>query len=355
MTTAGGASAAGAATPPPVVFRARSPLRISFAGGGTDLAAWYETHGGAVLSATISRSAYVTLAPRADRRINVRSLDLGYAINYSLDETLAFNGVLDLAKATIRRLGSRCGLDISIRSDAPAGSGLGGSSALVAALAGALSRQRGASPAPSELAELAYAVERDDLRVAGGKQDQYATVFGGFNRIEFGAQGVSVRKVDIAAEVKNDLEAHLLLCYVGRVRKDAGLIDAQLGDLRAGRAETLAGMRRVHADVARMEDALLACRLDAFGRGLHTAFVHKKMMNPRITVGTKADALYAAALGHGALGGKLLGGGGGGYLLLYVPTARQHAVRVALEELGGRFEEFSFRERGLEVWQSSQA
>lgn len=344
-----------AAAPGLPVVRARSPLRISFAGGGTDLAAWYETHGGAVLSATISRSAYVTLTPRADRRINVRSLDLGYAINYSLDETLAFNGVLDLAKAAIRRLGTCCGLDISIRSDAPAGSGLGGSSALVAALAGALARLRGPALAAREVAELAYAVERDDLRIAGGKQDQYATVFGGFNHIEFDTRGVSVRKVGIDAEVENDLEAHLLLCYVGQVRKDAGLIDAQLNDLRAGRAETLAGMRQVHADVAKMKSALLGRRLDAFGRGLHDAFVHKKMMNPRITDGTQADALYDAARRHGALGGKLLGGGGGGYLLLYVPTARQHAVRVALERLGGRFDEFSFRGRGLEVWQSNQA
>ena len=337
------------------IIRARSPLRISFAGGGTDIAAWYATHGGAVLSATISRSAYVTLAPRADRRINVRSLDLGYAIDYSLDETLTFDGVLDLAKAAVKRLGSQCGMDISIRSDAPAGSGLGGSSALAAALAGALACQWGISLGRRELAELAYTLEREDLDICGGKQDQYATVFGGFNHIEFNARGVSVHKLPIATAVKNDLEAHLLLCYVGRVRKDAGLVDAQVRDLRAGRAETLTGMCRVQADVGKMKDALLAGRLDAVGRGLHDAFAHKKMTNPGVTAGTEADALYEAALRQGALGGKLLGAGGGGYLLLYVPTGRQHAVRRALEEMGGRFEEFSFRERGLEVWPSSQA
>ena len=348
----GGEPSGGGAAAEGSTVRAKSPLRISFAGGGTDLPAWYETRGGAVLSCTLGSSAYVTLYPRADRRVVVRSLDLGYAIEYGLDEQPAFDGVLDLAKAAVRRFAADRGFDIDIRSDAPAGGGLGGSSALTAAMVGALALHAGKPLAPREAAELACAIERDDLGIAGGMQDQYATAFGGFNRMAFDRAGVTVAPLRLDPGVRNDLEAHLLLCYVGRVRKDAGLIARQTRFIEQGRAETIEGMRRIQAEVGPMAEALLAGELERFGRGLHRAFVHKKMMNPHITDGTAADLLYEAALEQGALGGKLLGAGGGGYMLIYAPTARQHAVRAALEARGGRFMEFTFGEPGLQAWRS---
>ena len=167
------------------IIRAKAPLRISFAGGGTDLPHYYEQHGGAVLSSTINRYAFATLFVREDNEIGIRSLDLGRLVRYSRDQEPVYDGVLDLAKAAIQRIGINHGIDLDVRLDVPAGSGLGGSSALTAAVLGAVAAANGYPLSAYELAELNYLIERKDLQIAGGKQDQYATTFGGFNLIEF--------------------------------------------------------------------------------------------------------------------------------------------------------------------------
>jgi len=335
------------------IIRAKAPLRISFVGGGTDLPHYYEEHGGAVLSSTINRYAYVTVYPREDREVRIRSLDMGYLVRYDLYEGPVYDGVLDLAKAAIQRMGVECGIEVAIRSDAPAGSGLGGSSALTAAMLGALAALKGQAISTYDLAELNYVIERVDLKIAGGKQDQYATTFGGFNLIEFHKDRVIVNPLRIDRDILNDLEAHLLLCYTGRVRPDLGLVEQQIRFYREGRQETLKGMKRLHEMVYEMKDALLTGCLDRFGEMLHEAYENKKRMNPHISKGTPADILYEAARRHGAIGGKLCGAGGGGYLLLYCETGRQQEVRQELERLGGQFTDFAFDGWGLQVWWSN--
>jgi D-glycero-alpha-D-manno-heptose-7-phosphate kinase len=335
------------------IIRAKAPLRISFVGGGTDLPHYYEKHGGAVLSSTINRYAYVTLYPREDHEIRIRSLDLGYLVKYNLEQGPVYDGVLDLAKAAIQRMGIECGIDMDVRSDAPAGSGLGGSSALTAAVLGALAALTGRPLSTYELAELNYTIERVDLKIAGGKQDQYATTFGGFNLIEFYKDRVIVNPLRIDRDILNDLEAHLLLCYTGRVRPDLGLVDRQIRFYHEGRQETLEGMKRLHEMVYEMKEALLLGQLDRFGEMLHEAYENKKRMNPDIVADTPADVLYETARQHGAIGGKLCGAGGGGYLLLYCETGRQQEVRRELEKLGGQFTDFAFDGWGLQVWRSS--
>jgi D-glycero-alpha-D-manno-heptose-7-phosphate kinase len=334
------------------IVRAKSPLRISFAGGGTDIPAYYNERGGAVLSSTINRYAYVTLYPRDDRQVRVRSLDLGYTVNYGLEEQPAFDGVLDLAKAVIARVGLERGVDIDIRSDAPAGSGLGGSSALTSALIGAIAEFKGVKFSPYEFAELNYVVEREDLGIAGGKQDQYATTFGGFNHIEFTADSVLVNPLRIDNGLLNDLEAHLLLCFVGKVRSNLNLVAKQVDFYKEGRETTIDSMERICQLVGEMKHALLRGKLDDFGRLLHEGYVNKKLMNPHVTEGTKTDRLYAIALEKGAIGGKLLGAGGGGYFAIYCPTDCQHEVRAALEADGAQFADFTFDGHGLQVWRS---
>lgn len=334
------------------IVRAKSPLRISFAGGGTDLPDYYQEHGGAVLSSTINRYAYVTVYPREDREIRIRSLDTGYSVKYDVHEGPQYDGVLDLVKASIQRFEVRHGMDVDIRTDAPAGSGLGGSSALTAAVIGAVSCLTGTSLSCYELAELNYTVERSDLKIAGGKQDQYATTFGGFNLIEFFKDRVLVNALRIDRDILNDLEAHLLLCYTGGVRADLGLVDRQVRLYHEGREETLEGLRGLHRAAYEMKEALLTGRLDDFGAALHTAYANKKRMNPHVAEGTSADLLYETARLHGAIGGKLCGAGGGGYLLLYCATDRQHDVRRSLEALGGRFSDFAFDGLGLQLWRT---
>jgi D-glycero-alpha-D-manno-heptose-7-phosphate kinase len=332
------------------IVRAKSPLRISFSGGGTDFPHWYDHRPGAVLCSTINRYARVTAYPRKDKNIRIRSIDVGYMVDYQIDEQPTYDGVLDLAKATLKRLGVSRGLDIDVRSDAPAGSGLGGSSAMVSAVLGAVASHERRIFDNYELAELNWVIERQDLKIPGGKQDQYATTFGGFNVIEFTGDQVLVTPLRMKPAILFDLEAHLLLCYTGGVRVDLGLIDKQVQMYKEGRVETVKGMESLYKLVYDMTRALLTGKLNDFGEMLHEAYLSKKCMNPHVSAGTMADVLYDEARRNGSIGGKLMGAGGGGYLLLYCETHRQHKVRAALEALGGQFTDFAFEESGLQTW-----
>jgi len=334
------------------IIRAKAPLRVSFAGGGTDVPEYYEKYGGAVLSTTINRFAYVSLYPREDTTVCIRSMDLEYSVKYDLTSEPQYDGALDIVKATIKRLSLDRGFSLDIRSDAPAGSGLGGSSALTAAIIGALAHFADVRYSSRELAELNYVIERIDLSVPGGKQDQYATTFGGFNVIQFASAGVTVSPLRLDQSVIDDLEAHLLLCYSGGIRNDMNMIDRQVERLRKNEGSTVGAMARLQEIVWEMREALERGDLFTFGELLHVAYEKKKEMNPYINDGTIADALYTEAMKHGALGGKLLGAGGGGYLAFYVPTEHQHDVRAALEKVGGSFVDFGFDHRGLRTWRS---
>jgi D-glycero-alpha-D-manno-heptose-7-phosphate kinase len=335
------------------IIRAKAPLRISFVGGGTDLPLYYERHGGAVLSSTINRYAYVTLYPRLDRDVSIRSVDLGHIARYDLESGPTYDGVLDLAKAAVQRIGVGRGISMDIRSDAPPGSGLGGSSALTAAVLGALATLTGTQLSPQALAELNYTIERVDLEIAGGKQDQYATTFGGFNLLEFSKSGVVVTPLQIERACLNDLEAHFLLCYTGCVRPGLGLVEKLARAYREERPEAIEPMKQQRDLVYEMKAALLGGDVERLGVMLHEAYMQKKRAMPEITEGTLADRLYEAARQHGAIGGKLLGGGGGGYLLLYCETSQQQEVRRHLERLGGQCTDFAFDTYGLQVWRST--
>jgi D-glycero-alpha-D-manno-heptose-7-phosphate kinase len=329
--------------------RASAPLRISFVGGGTDFPHYFERHGGAVLSATIDHAAHVRIVPRTDRQVRIRSLDLGHLVEYHLERRPVYDGVMDLPKAAIERLGVPTGLDVDIASDAPPGSGLGGSSALVTACVGALAMLLDTVMTRTEVAEVSYAIEREDLGIAGGWQDQYATAFGGFNLFEFGAEGVAVHPLHLSANAIAELRSHLMLCYTGNVRTDLGLIDAQVRMFHDGREETIVGMKQLQAMAFEMRHQIEAGHVERLGPMLRGAFESKKLMNPQIAEGTTIDHLLAVARAEGASGGKICGAGGGGYLLLACAPERQRDVRGALERLGAQFAEFAFRTHGVEA------
>jgi D-glycero-alpha-D-manno-heptose-7-phosphate kinase len=340
-------------------IRASAPLRISFVGGGTDFPHYYERHGGAVLSATIDHAAHVSVAPRDDRQVRIRSLDLGHLVGYQLEHGPVYDGVMDLPKAAIERMGVPTGIDVDIASDAPPGSGLGGSSALVSACVGALAMLTERSISRRGVAELAYAIEREDLGIAGGWQDQYAAAFGGFNLLEFADDGVTVAPLELSPEAIAELRARLMLCYTGHVRTDLGLIDTQIRMYEEGREDTIVGMKQLHAMAYEMRYEIEAGNLERLGALLREAFESKKLMNPHVSEGTPVDRLLAVASDAGASGGKICGAGGGGYVLLACRPDRQLAVRTALEALGGQFAEFAFRAHGVEarvggrVWRPS--
>jgi D-glycero-alpha-D-manno-heptose-7-phosphate kinase len=334
-----------------VVVRSRAPLRLSFAGGGTDVAPFPETEGGAVLSATIDRYAYGSLTPRADQRICVHSLDLGLSLDFDARAEPSFDGRLDLVKAAIRRLGAdSSGFDLLLRSSAPPGSGLGSSSTMLVALVGLLREHHRLPLTDYEVAELAYQAERVDLRIRGGHQDHYAATFGGFNFIEFGDR-VIVNPLRVKDSVVDELQLNLLLCWTGTTRQSARIIEDQTARLTGGELETLAGLRAQKELAVAMKSALLRGELSEFGSLLDEAWKQKKRMSPLIATDAIEEA-YDVAMRAGALGGKVTGAGGGGYILFYCDFARKHRLAEALTRMGGVVTDVAFERRGLTTWRA---
>lgn len=343
---------------PSMYVRARAPLRISFVGGGTDLPAYYMNHGGAVLAGTLNRYTYVTLAPRQDDYLCISSLDFDVTVKYHVDEEPIYSDALKLAQAAVRRLipkhSNSHGFDLYIQSDAPAGSGLGGSTALVLAILGAIMKFKDIALDNPGLAELAYTIERFDLGISGGKQDQYQVTFGGFNLIEFNKEAVSVTPLRPPKVILNDLEHHLLICYTGKTHTSAQITDNLDEYIRSRRPATAEGLQRLHELVYALKDALLQGRLLEMAEMLDCAWGLKLKLNPPEVTDPFIDELYEAAKRSGALGGKLLGAGGGGFLLLFCQSNKKRAVRERLEEMGCQFAPFSFVDEGLTAWWSNQ-
>ena len=254
-------------------LRTRAPLRISFAGGGTDVPPFPALEGGCVLSATIDRFAYGSLEPRADRMVTVESVDFKTSTEMSLDEEICSDGHLDLIKAAIRRFGREGtnGYDLVLRSNAPPGSGLGASSTMMVALTGLLARHYGMDLGDYETARLAHAIERDDLSIAGGMQDHYAATFGGFNFIEFGER-VIVNPLRIREEIGHELEFSLLLCFTGITRDSAWVIEDQTRRAEAKTTDTIEGLRAQKELAVAMKSALLTGALREFGALLGAAW-----------------------------------------------------------------------------------
>jgi D-glycero-alpha-D-manno-heptose-7-phosphate kinase len=201
-----------------------------------------------------------------------------------------------------------------------------------------------------EIADLAYRIERVDLNIKGGMQDQYAAVFGGFNFIEFGRDAVIVNPLRIEDDIINELQYNLLLCYTGRTRLSANIITTQVDNYVRKEGEVLTAMDELKEITVGLKNALLQGRLDDFGALLNEAWFNKKKMAKQIT-STTIDTLYDTARKNGALGGKILGAGGGGYLLLYCPFDRKHIIAEELEKLGGQVVEFTFDYHGLQSWE----
>ncbi|UCF78329.1 MAG: GHMP kinase [Candidatus Eiseniibacteriota bacterium] len=333
------------------LYRSRAPLRVSFCGGGTDVSPYPEERGGVVLSATINKYAYASLAARDDERITITSLDYDVVAKYEHSDSVTFDGNLDLVKAVIKRLGGDSGLDLFIHSDAPPGSGLGSSSTLVVALIGAFKEWLSTPLTDYKIAELAYQIERTDMKIAGGRQDQYAATFGGFNFIEFGKDFTVVNPLRIKPSVLNELEYRLLLCYTGETRLSAGILKRQTDSYVSRKDEVVRALDGLKEDTTRMKNALLLGKLDQFGELLHEAWLKKKNLDQEIS-STHIDGLYSVAREHGAVGGKILGAGGGGYLLTLCRFDRKHIVAEKLEKAGGQIVEFGFEFRGLDTWKA---
>lgn len=331
-----------------VFARARAPVRISFGGGGTDLTRFFVDHGGVVMNATISLFTHATLRRREDGRVSIRSADLNRTVEAESPQALAFDGSLDLVKAVIRLIEPGFGFELEIGSDFPAGSGLGGSAVVAAAVIGCFNQFREDRWNRHQIAEMAFQAERLLLGIPGGWQDQYATVFGGFNFMEFTAEHNTIYPLRLDGEVIRDLEASLLLCDTG-LTHDSGAL--QTKTLAA--AEDAEATRRFAQESKRltleMKRLLLRGRLIDYGRLMHDTWEVKRRFLPHTTT-PELDRLYETARAAGAVGGRLLGAGGGGHFLFFTEPFRRFELLARLRGEGLQPKGFTFDDLGLQSW-----
>ena len=335
------------------MIRSRAPLRISFCGGGTDVPPYCDERGGVVLSATINRYATATLVPGGDT-FRVRSIDYDQSVSYGVDDPFVYDGQLDLAKGVIdhfrRTENLTSGLEVTLHNDAPPGSGLGSSSAITVALVSALVDFLRLPMNGYQIADMAYRVERLEVGIKGGKQDQYATTFGGFNLIEFYPGGsVLVVPLRLRPETLWELEHSLVFAYVGSGHFSDQIIAGQVRNYETRRTESVHAMDRLKVLTQDMKRALLMGNLREFGELLHLAWESKRQMAQGIS-NAGIDEVYDAALKAGALGGKMNGAGGGGFMMFICDPLRRYAVQEALRKVGSQLVSLTFVEPGVRTW-----
>src|SRR3989442_3031765 len=286
-------------------IRARAPLRVSYAVGGTDVPPYPGLMGGVVLSSTIQNYAYCSIAARSDGRISVSREDQDVRYGPETLQDLKGGGEVEFVCAVAKRFGADQGFDTSLRYDAVPGTGLGSSSALCVSLIGAFRDWKGASMTDYDIANLAYDVERKDVGVPGGMQDQYASTFGGFNLIEFKKEATIVNALRIKRETLNELEYSSLLCFTATTRRSGGILQRQIESYEHKDSRVMEALERMTQLTLQMKDSLLTGNLTEFARLLNSEWVTKKALDSAISP-DEVDILLHSARESGAIGGKLL-------------------------------------------------
>jgi len=338
-----------------MIVRSRAPLRLGLAGGGTDVSPYSDIYGGGVLNATITMYAYATIEPKDDGKIVFNSMDRGEKIEYEAEEKLDIDGKLDLLKGVYNRIvkdfkKKPLSFELTTYVDAPPGSGLGSSSTLVVAIIGAFAEWLKLPLGEYDIAHLAFEIERKDLKMAGGKQDQYAATFGGFNFMEFyDNDKVIVNPLRIKSEIINELQFNLLLYYTGTSRLSSKIIEAQVKNVSGKKEKPIEAMHKLKEQAIMMKEAILKGKLNEIGEILDFGWQYKKQMAEGIT-NPVIDEIYETAKKAGAIGGKISGAGGGGFMMFYCPGNTRYKVIEALQKFGGEFRRFQFTKYGLETW-----
>ncbi|MFZ6864748.1 dehydrogenase [Undibacterium sp. Ji67W] len=337
-----------------MIIRSKAPLRLGLAGGGTDVSPYCDVYGGAVLNASIGMYAYAHLEELQVGQITFTSLDLVQTEVCELSKSIPCNGRMDLYKHIFNRLTRE--FDFQLRpfklithSDAPYGSGLGGSSTMVVAILQCFVEWLNLPLGEYDIAQLAYSIEREDAGLKGGKQDQYAATFGGVNYMEFYADRVIVNPLRIKREVINELEASLVLCFSGKSRESANIIEAQINNAKRNDQNAVEAMHKVKADSVAMKEALLTKRLGLFAEILDSSWSNKKKMAESIT-NSQIDSIYDLAKMSGAIAGKVSGAGGGGFMVFMAKPEDKVVLKNALRTNGYRAEDVNFTEFGVQSW-----
>lgn len=338
-----------------MIYRSKAPLRLGLAGGGTDVSPYSDLYGGAILNVTISLYAYANIQPTQDNKITLQAFDRDEIETYDVANNLPLTGKLDLLKGVYNRIQkdypfATQGLKISTFVDAPAGSGLGTSSTLVVAILGAFVEMCKLPLGDYDIAQYAYEIERVDLQLAGGKQDQYAATFGGVNFMEFFADDkVIVNPLRIRSQYMHELENNLLLFYTSTSRESATIIKEQQKNVNQNNEKSLEAMHKLKEQAHQMKEALLKGRLHEIGQILDYGFQQKRLMASNIS-NSDIELFYETATQAGATGGKISGAGGGGFMIFYCPGNTRYNVIQALKKFDGKIKAYSFTKHGLQTW-----
>jgi D-glycero-alpha-D-manno-heptose-7-phosphate kinase len=338
------------------IIRSRAPLRLGLAGGGTDVSPFSDEHGGQVLNSTIDLYAQAILEPTDDGRVVFNAEDRQETAEFAAAAEPGDDEPLRLHKGIYRRIVRQfnknhpLSLRLTTYADAPAGSGLGTSSTMVVCMLQAYSEWLQLGLGEYEIAHLAFEVERNELRLAGGKQDQYAAAFGGFNFIEFGAADrVLVNPLRVRRWIIRELEASTILYYTGQSRESARIIQRQIDNTVARKSSSLEAMLALKQDAVAMKEAILRGDLAAYSAVLGRSWEAKKRMATGIT-NPEIDDVYDRAIAAGAIAGKISGAGGGGFMMFYVPPEKRMNVLRELSGLPGQVMNFHFTEDGVQSW-----
>ncbi len=338
-----------------MIYRSKAPLRLGLAGGGTDVAPYSDIYGGAILNATISMYAFASVKPRKDGKIVFRSIDKSQTLEFDSLKELPIDDDLILLKGIYNRIvkdftNEPLGFELVTSVDAPPGSGLGTSSTLVVTILGAFAEWLKLPLGEYDLAHLAYEIERVDLSMSGGKQDQYAGTFGGVNFMEFYKDDkVIVNPLRIKTNYLDELAHNLVLYYTGTSRLSSKIIESQQKSVNSKNEKSIEAMHKLKQQAVMMKESLLKGEIDKIGDILDFGWRYKKEMardisNPMI------DKIYQTAMDKGATGGKISGAGGGGFMIFYCPGSTKFSVSKALQEFGGQIKRYEFVTKGLTTW-----
>ena len=335
---------------PFMIIRSKAPFRVSFGGGGTDMPPYCTEHGGCVVSTTIDRHIYISIEPRNDKKIRIISTDFNEEYVYNLKDADYSDG-FELFKATIKILNIKDGFNITISSDLPVGSGMGGSSTLVVALIGAFNELYKLNFSKQEIAQKAYEIERIELKQKGGYQDQYAAAYGGFNFIEF-KDVVKIYPINTTPDMINELQYRTILCFVGGSHFSSEIQDEVLKGYKFEKKsfiDSMQDLKDIAIEMKHIVESNDISKLDQFGELIHQGWLAKKSLSSKIS-NKNIENFYLTSRKFGVIGGKLLGAGGGGHLLLFSDPDKKFDVIRELRKIGGIIINFHFNPKGLEVW-----
>lgn len=339
-----------------MIIRSRAPFRIGLAGGGTDVSPYSDDYGGAILNATINLFANTTITPRNDGKIIIHAVDRNELLEFDALVELPINGTLDLQKGIYNRIvkdyngGKPLSFELLTYMDVPSGSGLGTSSTLVVSILGAFVEWLKLPLGEYDIAHLAYQIEREDLKMAGGKQDQYAATFGGVNFMEFYKEDkVIVNPLRIKQELLFELQHNLVLFYTQTSRESSKIIETQASNAKVKKEKPIQAMHQVKEQAFLMKEAILKNEPNKIGNILDISWENKKKMAQGIT-NAAIDTLYETAINAGATGGKISGAGGGGFMIFYCDANKRYDVIKALSKTGGEVKNYQFTQTGLITW-----